>query len=362
MLLVGSAQRNAGKTELACRVLQETVGRVLVTGLKVTTVDRMDGQCPRGGQGCGVCTSLTSPWSVTRETARDTPKDTSRLLCHGAEQVFWLRVQEPALREGARALLDQLAPGTVSICESNRLRHVVEPGLFLMVRSSRDEVAKRSAASVEHLTDITVVSDGHGFDLPLDSLSVVDGQWTVRRAATALVLAGAVDGPGARGKGPAGGDPGAATRRLVEHLRHQFHRVVVDSREPWVNTLPGVERLLRSSGPGSLGALATCMERGPDAWTLVVPVNGDGAPPGLVTAMFRRTAGVDAVVSGPPGQPLLGWYHRRVVPALADALRQGHRDVSAVHQHCNALEFRLPRELNPGPCYRGGPLPANRSA
>ena len=92
MLLIGSSGRNVGKTELACRIISRFAGRSDIVGIKVTTIARKSDTCPRGGAGCGVCSSLTGQYCITEENDRASCKDTSKLLAAGARRVYWLRV------------------------------------------------------------------------------------------------------------------------------------------------------------------------------------------------------------------------------------------------------------------------------
>ena len=150
MLMIGSAGSNVGKTELACTILrkfrlrraQSNLKSCDVIGIKVTTIRDKEGRCPRGGEGCGVCTSLEGVYSITEELDSSSGKDTARLLSAGASRVFWLRVREERLMEGITALLDVIGHDAVSICESNSLRQVVKPGLFLMVGNRDSKIWK----------------------------------------------------------------------------------------------------------------------------------------------------------------------------------------------------------------------------
>ena len=95
--MIGSAGANVGKTELACALIKKLGRTTDITGIKVTTIRAKDGECPRGGQGCGVCSSLDEDFDIMEETDSDTEKDTSRLLAAGAKRVFWLRVMKQRL-------------------------------------------------------------------------------------------------------------------------------------------------------------------------------------------------------------------------------------------------------------------------
>jgi len=159
MLMIGSAGTNAGKTEFACSLLSRFGGSNNITGIKVTAIEERDGQCPRGGEGCGVCSSLDGAYSITEETDSSSGKDTARLLAAGAGRVFWLRAMKAHMKDAATSLLDIIGPDAISICESNSLRHVVEPGLFLIVENNDQKVWKDSALQVKTYADRIVVSD-----------------------------------------------------------------------------------------------------------------------------------------------------------------------------------------------------------
>ena len=64
------------------------------------------------------------------------------LLAAGAAEVLWLRVMREHLDEGAADLLSRTDPSAPLICESNSLRRVVDPGIFLMLRHRDDRSVK----------------------------------------------------------------------------------------------------------------------------------------------------------------------------------------------------------------------------
>ena len=108
MLLIGSAGRNSGKTVLACRLLERWGRRIPIVAIKVTTIRGEEGSCPRGGEGCGVCSSLEGEFQIRREEETGLAKDTSRLLAAGADRVYWLCVREESLAAGMAALRERI--------------------------------------------------------------------------------------------------------------------------------------------------------------------------------------------------------------------------------------------------------------
>ncbi|MHC4656033.1 MAG: hypothetical protein ACYS91_13610 [Planctomycetota bacterium] len=124
------------------------------------------------------------------ETDSNSEKDTARLLAAGAKRVFWLRVMKQRLEEGLTTLLDIIGPDSVSICESNSLRQVVEPGLFLMVKGRDLKTWKSSARDVKKYADRIVVAGPRGFDSDLDRIKLMSGKWALQEQATAIIMAG----------------------------------------------------------------------------------------------------------------------------------------------------------------------------
>jgi hypothetical protein len=322
LLLIGAASRNSGKTELACRLIGRHAASLPIVGLKVTTVERTDGQCPHGVAGCGVCSSLTEPWRVSREEAGESPKDTSRLLASGARWVYWMQVLRSELAGGAADLLTRIPSGWVGVCESTSLREVVEPGLFLLVRAAGSLWAKPSARAMAPFAEQVVVSDGRSFDFDLDRISVVAGQWALRREACAVVI----DDAGRPENGRSD-----ALRNTQVSLEAQFDQVVA---------APGTAA--RSALPEPKASQADA----PEAWCLVTPPLAGGVPPGLVNALFRRRTEADVVVAATRSgdrDVRLALCRRNVLPEVIAGLGRGPEVVAALGDRRSVRELRLSR-------------------
>jgi len=181
MLLIGATGRNAGKTEFACRLIKRFRGNRDLIAVKVTAIDRTDGTCPRGGKGCGVCSSLEEDYAITEESDAQGAKDTCRLLAAGATRVFWLRVMRPHMLEGMLALLDCVGTDTVWVCESNSIRNVVKPGVFLMAENVSPHRRKASAEQVRDRVDCTVrfAPESQSFDFDFERLDIADREWVL---------------------------------------------------------------------------------------------------------------------------------------------------------------------------------------
>ena len=163
MALVGAAERNVGKTEFACNLIKRIRHEFPVIGIKITVIKEQNGECPRGGKGCGVCSSLKGDFLITEEYNRDTSKDTSRMLKAGAEKVYWLRVLKDKLEYGVQALFKRIKEensGKICfICESNSARLAIDPGVFIVIRKKGSSSIKASCSDVIKFADKIVLFD-----------------------------------------------------------------------------------------------------------------------------------------------------------------------------------------------------------
>ena len=178
LILIGGTGRNLGKTTLAAVLIRKLRVQCPVNAAKIITVEQEPEQkqkgtlCPRGGKGCGAC-SLESDFVLCEECLCEeclceehltehaclTGKDTAQLLMAGANRVFLLRSLKRAL-SGAFAELRRQAGTSLLIAESNSLRTVVRPALFVMLTDSglsfKLRAPKPSAQAVMKDADLIV--------------------------------------------------------------------------------------------------------------------------------------------------------------------------------------------------------------
>lgn len=148
MLLLGSTGRNSGKTTLASLLISHWKAEHPIIGLKVTTIQESHGRCPRGGEGCGVCSNMKGDYELIEEKDANANKDTSLLLRAGAEQVYWIKTQSLHISEAIKEFLERVPKEALVICESNSLRQVIKPGSFIMLRNTESSSIKKTAAEV----------------------------------------------------------------------------------------------------------------------------------------------------------------------------------------------------------------------
>ena len=358
MLMIGSAGSNVGKTELACKLLRKYSKTSDIIGIKVTTLKDKDGQCPRGGEGCGICSSLEGVYCITEETDSNSNKDTARLLSAGASRVFWLRVLKEHLLEGTTALLDIIGPEAVSICESNSLRQVVEPGLFLMVRNRNLKVWKSSARQVKKYADKIVVSNGNApasklwsvgdsFDFDPDRIKLIDGKWIMKMQATAIILAGGGSGRMGIDKSMLPIKGQSMIEAICEQLRGSFYQIIISANE--VDKFAFlVFEVVPDKVPeqGPLMGIASALEASANELNFVVACDIPTINLACVNRMLAEAVENQADIVVPTTgeekyDPLFAIYRKNALKAINKALSSGKRKITDVFTLCTVKHIEL---------------------
>lgn len=351
MLMIGSAGTNVGKTELACAILREFSPSHDVVGIKITTIEEKDGQCPRGGQGCGVCSSLQGDFCITQEVDNSSDKDTSRLLSAGASRVFWLRSVKSRLHEASIALLHAVGSDAVSICESNSLRHVVEPGLFLMVQRAGQQVWKKSAQEVKKNADRIVISDSGTFNLDLDQIRLVNCKWTLREKATAIIMAGGDSRRMGIDKSmlPVKGRP--LIERICEQLQGSFEQILISANDAAKFAFLGLAVVPdRVAGQGPLMGIASALNASDNDLNFVVACDIPRIELRFARRMLSEAAERGADIILPVGcrgkhEPLFAIYRKSALVAIDKVLSSGGRKISDVFPLCTVKYIEMKGSL-----------------
>ncbi len=162
LIVIGSYGQNSGKTTLATTILNMFSDRIW-QGLKVTTVVKGK-PCPRKSGHCGVCGSLDTPYAFVRELSRSSNKDTSLMLKHGCEHVYWIRGEAHAVNEPVANFCSVFSAtgNNWILCESNSIVNHVQPALFVVMKT--DQVPKDSAKAVLQYADY-IIDSGNAADL-----------------------------------------------------------------------------------------------------------------------------------------------------------------------------------------------------
>ncbi len=180
ILIIGSTGRNTGKTEFACRIIEKHSTQKEIIGVKVIPVDKNEVDCHRGLEGCGLCNSLTGDYKIIEEMATDSFKDTSKMLKAGAKKAYLLLVDRNSLEKGIDAILRILPDNALIVIESNSIRKVIEPGLFIVIKKLMNNSVKHSCAEVIEFADKIIEFNDMDWDFHPDKVLIQNESWIIK--------------------------------------------------------------------------------------------------------------------------------------------------------------------------------------
>jgi len=180
ILIIGSTGRNTGKTEFACRIIEKHSTQKEIIGVKVIPVDKNEGNCHRGEEGCGLCDSLTGDYEIIEEKTIESSKDTSRMLKAGAKNVYLLLVDRNSLEKGINAILRIIPDNALIVIESNSIRKVIEPGLFIVINKLMNNSVKNSCAEVIDFADKIIAFNNMNWDFHPDKVLIENESWIIK--------------------------------------------------------------------------------------------------------------------------------------------------------------------------------------
>lgn len=128
MVMIGGNCRNAGKTTLACSIIQRLAVNHKVIALKVTSVRPRETDMHGHHED-----TIFSGFEIFEETNTDIEKDTARMLRAGANRVFYIQANEGFIEKAIMQFLARYNDNQPIVCESRSLRGYITPGLFLMM-------------------------------------------------------------------------------------------------------------------------------------------------------------------------------------------------------------------------------------
>ena len=361
MLMVGARCKSDGKTAFTRSIIDKFAGKHDIVGVKVTTVDNFNtSHHPEvsGSKSGGPC---MGPWYITEEKDPHSNTDTGKMLAAGAKRVLWLLALKNHLDKAAQALVETLGAETVSICESNRARSVIEPGAFIMIEGTDDKDWKPSAREVAGYADRVVLSDGTRFDIDPDDIRLLDGRWTVRMPATAIILAGGGSSRMGRDKTmlPVGGRP--MIKHAYEQLRPYFAETLISSNNAAIHDFLGATVVADdATGKGPIMGIISALRTSTNDINFVIACDMPDIDTGLMREMLRLGREYDVVVprvGADMYEPLFAVYTKDALPAMEELVESGNNKIIDSYGRCRVRYVDLPgrrfRNINTRAEYHG---------
>ena len=354
MIMIGATGRNTGKTEMACRLIKKFISSYTVIALKVTAIKEAEGKYHGGDERCGQYSSLKENYSLTEEVSDTTKKDTGKMLASGAHKVYWLEVKKEFLAEGIEYFLKLISngPDKIIICESNSMRTVVEPGLFLINQNDKESSIKPSCQDVLSHHDYMIHFDSEKFvfDLNAADINYADSRWSVRENATAVVLAGGKSSRMGEDKSLLVVDNLPLIEKIVHQLTGHFQEIVIGANDlekyRFLN-LPVVPDLEKGKGP-LMGIYSTLLQSKHDI-NFVMACDIPDLNMGYIKELMRQARCHEIVVptwSDGKFEPLFAVYNKSILDKAKKLLDNGRRKINLLFDSADVKYLPMPDDID----------------
>jgi len=175
LLMIGGTSRNVGKTTLISNIIKHFAKSHQIIGLKVKTL-YADDRFYHGNENF----TLSDDFRLIEEFGSENGKDSSEMLKAGAIRAFRLRVQHTYLQMAYNHFIQQINGNYMIVCESNSLRKVVIPDLFMIIKHKVNQNMKPSAVELEKLANKIITTDGFKHDFNPTDLDIKGSNWILK--------------------------------------------------------------------------------------------------------------------------------------------------------------------------------------
>ena len=169
IIILAGAGQNVGKTTFACQLIKHLKTQSpKVFAIKISPHFH-DADPPK-------TIYSDERFVLSLESDKETGKDTSRMLAAGADEVFFLQVNDEFLEEAFQYTMSFIPPKTLVVIESGGLREILTPALFFFVKRADVSEMKEYAAKNMKLANRVIQFDGETFDFQIQNVLYKNGQ------------------------------------------------------------------------------------------------------------------------------------------------------------------------------------------
>jgi len=247
-------------------------------------------------------------------------------------------VLKECLGEGLVALTSIIGNKAVSICESNSLRNVVEPGLFFVVTEKNSHTIKASCQDVISHADRIILSDEKDFDIEMDDIGFIEGKWFMRWPATAIILAGGRSRRMGKDKSMLLINNKPIIEHIFEQIRPYFSQVLISSNEQKKYAFLGADVIPdKVPDQGPLMGILSCLEVSSHNLNFVVACDVPVINHDFIRKMMREAQMYDGVIpvkEKSKYEPLFGIYRKSMITPIRDTLKSDSRKIIDACSKC----------------------------
>ncbi len=177
LLLIGGATRNVGKTTLVSKIIKKFSLKYDIISLKIKTIYKGDNFFHGNDKNP---LKEEENYRIFEELNKAGDEDTSKMLKSGAKKVYKIKTYSENIMEAFEQVLRKIEDKSILLCESNSLKSVIEPDLFLIIKNKNSKDIKPSAFELQKYADEIIYTDGKNHDFDIDCLIIENGRWKLQ--------------------------------------------------------------------------------------------------------------------------------------------------------------------------------------
>lgn len=174
MLMIGGSGRNVGKTTLICAIIRKYWPSTSIIGLKVTSI-RPGEEDFHGNHEY----PLSENFRIFEETDTSSVKDTAKMLKAGARKVYFIQTTDEQMPMAMDAFFKLVDLHSTIICETRSLRHMIKPGIFVLITDPAHSDFNAKSSEFENLADLHICFDAQHrtVELQANLINLQSGEW-----------------------------------------------------------------------------------------------------------------------------------------------------------------------------------------
>ncbi len=177
LLIVGGAVRNVGKTTLAEKIVKKFGKKHCIISLKIKTIYPNDVFFHGKDRNP---LSENEKYRISEKSFLHSEGDSERMLKAGAEKSFMIKSKADFLKDAFNEFVAKTDKNCLIVCESNSLRSVTKPSLYLFIKPENSEEMKPSAEKLIGYADKIILTDGKKHDIDIESLYIENNVWCIK--------------------------------------------------------------------------------------------------------------------------------------------------------------------------------------
>jgi len=173
VLLIAGTGRNAGKTTLACAIINRISRKSSVYAVKISPHLHhkiSSSELIYNGEN----------FLIYEEKKSTHQKDSSRMLAAGAFKSFYIESADQQVMQAFETLHSLIPKNSPIVCESPALRTFMEPGIFIITDNEKVVSRKKKVIQQMPFAHLVVKSLPDGPESLISQFSFEDGKWNMK--------------------------------------------------------------------------------------------------------------------------------------------------------------------------------------